>query len=177
LEHHVDCLFDLAVALRVGDRGVIDVDGVFLAKVPEDGAGESFAQVDDDPFRHAKAMCDVSDEFYRFFRRYFRNRSDFNPLGEFVDGHQYMLVDAWGGTKRSYNVETPHSEGPRWRDGVQGLSWQVLLFGKELASFAPLDEDFCVSHGRGPVKSRSVCLADQVSGCRVAATFTAVNLS
>jgi hypothetical protein len=51
----------------------------------------------------------------------------------------------------------------------------VLLFGKELASFAPLDEVFSVSHGRGPVESRSVCLADQVSGCRVAATFAAVS--
>jgi hypothetical protein len=44
-------------------------------------------------------MCDVSDEFYRFFRRYFRNRSDFNSFAEFVDDHQYMFIDAWGGTK------------------------------------------------------------------------------
>jgi hypothetical protein len=57
-------------------------------------------------------MLDVSDEFDCFFRRYFRNRSHFNPLGEFVDGHQYMFVAAWGGTKRSHSVETPHSEGP-----------------------------------------------------------------
>jgi hypothetical protein len=79
--------------------------------------------------------------------------------------------------KRSYSVETPHSEGPRLRDGAQGLSWQVLPFGKQLASFAPLDEVFSVSHGRGPVESRSVCLVDQVSGCRVVATFAAVNES
>jgi hypothetical protein len=57
-------------------------------------------------------MCDVSDEFYHFFQRYSRNGSDFNPLGEFVDGYQYMFVAARGGTKRSYSVETPHSEGP-----------------------------------------------------------------
>jgi hypothetical protein len=147
-----------------------------LAKVPEDGGGESFAQVGDDPIGHAKAMCDVSDEFYRFFRRYFRNWSDLNPLGEIVDDHQYMYVAARGATKRSYSVETPHSEGPRRRDGAQGLSWQVLLFGKELASFAPLDEVLSVSHGRGPVESRSVCLADQVSACRVAAALATVNL-
>jgi hypothetical protein len=107
----------------VGDRGVVDVNGFFLAKILEDRAGESFAQVSDDPVRHAKAMRDVSDEFYRFFRRYFRDGSDFNPLGEFVDGHQYMFVATWGGTKRSYSVETPHGEGPRRRDGAQGLSW------------------------------------------------------
>jgi hypothetical protein len=105
-------------------------------------------------------MLDVSDELYHFFRRYFCNRSDFNPLGEFVDGYQYMFVATWGGTKRSYSIETPHSEGPRWRDGAQGLGWQVLLFGKELASFAPLDKVFGVSYGRGLVESGSVCLAD-----------------
>jgi hypothetical protein len=91
----------------VGDRGVIDIDGVFLAKVPEDGASESFAQVDDDPVRHAKAMCDVSDEFYRFFRHYFRNRSDFNPLGEFVDCNQYMFVAAWA-VRNGPTASRPH---------------------------------------------------------------------
>jgi hypothetical protein len=140
LEHHAIGSFDLAVAPRVGDQGVVDVDGVFLAKVPVDGAGESIAQVGDDPIGYTKVMFDVPDELYRFFRRYFRNRSDFNPLCEFVDGYQYMFVAARGGKERSYIVETPHSEGPRWRDGMQGLSWQVLLFGKELASFTPLDE-------------------------------------
>jgi hypothetical protein len=53
----------------------------------------------------------------------------------------------------------------------------VLLFGKTLASFAPLYEVLSVSHGRGPIESRSVRLADQVSGCRVAATLATVNLS
>jgi hypothetical protein len=57
-------------------------------------------------------MLDVFDEFNSFFRRYFRNRSDFNPLGEFVYGDQDMFVATYGGTKRSYSVETPHSEGP-----------------------------------------------------------------
>jgi hypothetical protein len=87
-----------------------------------------------------------------------------------------MLVAAWSGTKWSYRVETPYSEGPRWRDSAQGLSWQVLLFGKELASFAPLDEVFSVSYSRGPIESRSVCFTDQVRGCRVAATLTTVYL-
>jgi hypothetical protein len=57
-------------------------------------------------------MLDVSDEFDCFFRRYFRNRSDFNPLGEFFNGNQDMFVATWGSTKRSYSVETLHSEGP-----------------------------------------------------------------
>jgi hypothetical protein len=60
---------------------------------------------------------------------------------------------------------------------AQALSWQVLLFGKELTSFAPLYEIFSIGHGRGPVESTSVCLTDQVGGCCVAATLTVVNLS
>jgi hypothetical protein len=57
-------------------------------------------------------MFDVSDEFNCFFRRYFRNRSDFNTLGEFVYGDQDMFVTTRSGTKWPYSVETPHSEGP-----------------------------------------------------------------
>jgi hypothetical protein len=60
---------------------------------------------------------------------------------------------------------------------MQGLSWQVLVFGKELASFAPFYEVFSVGHGRGPVESRSVCLTNQVGGCCVAATLSIVSLS
>jgi hypothetical protein len=57
------------------------------------------------------------------------------------------------------------------------LSWQVLLFSKELASFAPLYKVFSIGYSRGPMESRSVRFADQVGGCRVAATLAAVNLS
>jgi hypothetical protein len=88
-----------------------------------------------------------------------------------------VFVAAKGGTKQSYSIETPHSEGTRWRDGAHDLSWQVLLLGKELTSFAPLNEVFSVYHGRGLVKSRSVRFAEQVSGCRVVATFATVDLS
>jgi hypothetical protein len=111
LEHHVVVSFDLAVAPWVGDRGVVDVDEVILAKVPEDRASEGCTQAGDDPIGHTEAMFDVSDELNCFFRRYFRNRSYFNPLGEFVYGNQDMFVAARGGTKQSYIVETPHSEG------------------------------------------------------------------
>jgi hypothetical protein len=51
------------------------------------------------------------------------------------------------------------------------------LFGKELASFAPINEVFSVGHGRGPIESRSLCFADQVVGCRVTATFAAMDFS
>jgi hypothetical protein len=67
LKHHAVGSFDLAVAPRVSDRVVVNVDSVILAKVPEDRAGESFAQVGDDPIRHTEAVCDVSDELCGFF--------------------------------------------------------------------------------------------------------------
>jgi hypothetical protein len=57
-------------------------------------------------------MFDISDEFDCFFRRYFHNRSNLNPLGEFVYGDQDIFLAARSGTKQSYNIETPHSEGP-----------------------------------------------------------------
>jgi hypothetical protein len=122
-------------------------------------------------------VFDVFDEFNYLFRCYFRYRSDLNSLSEFVYSNQDMFVAAWSGTKWSYHVETPYSEGPRWRNSVQGLSWQVLLFGKELASFAPLDEVFSVSYGRGPIESRSLCLTYQVRGCHMVATLTTVYVS
>jgi hypothetical protein len=81
----------------VGDRGVVDVDKVILAKVPEDLASEGCTQVSDDPIGHIEAMFDVSDEFNCFFRRYIHNRSDFKPLGEFFYGNQDMFVAAGGG--------------------------------------------------------------------------------
>jgi hypothetical protein len=122
-------------------------------------------------------MLDVFDEFDYFFQCYFCNRSDFDPLGEFVDGHEYMFVAAGSGTKRSHSVETSHSERSGWRDGAQGQSWQVLLFGKELASFAPLYEVFSIGYDRGPVESRSVCFTDQIVGRSVTTTFAIVDLS
>jgi hypothetical protein len=83
-----------------------------LAKVPEDQASKSCTKVGDDPVRHTEAMLDVSNELDCFFGCYFRKRSNFNPLGEFVNGNQDMFVATRGGTKQSYSVETSHSEGP-----------------------------------------------------------------
>jgi hypothetical protein len=60
VEDHVVGSFDLAVASRVGDRGVVNVDSVILAEVPEDRASESFAQVGYDPVGHAEAVEDRS---------------------------------------------------------------------------------------------------------------------
>jgi hypothetical protein len=51
----------------VGDRGVVDVNSVFIAKIPKGRASESFAQVGDDPVGHTEVLCNVSDELCCFF--------------------------------------------------------------------------------------------------------------
>jgi hypothetical protein len=112
LKHHAVGSFDLAITPWMGDQGVVDVNSVILAKIPEDRASESCTEIDDDFVRHTEAMLDVSDEFDCFFCLYFHNRSDFDPLGKLVNGHRYMFLATQGGTKWSYSVETPHSEGP-----------------------------------------------------------------
>jgi hypothetical protein len=78
-------MLDLAIAPRVGDRGVVDVNGVVLTEIPKGRASKGCAQFGDDPVGYNEAMCYVLHEFCRFFRCYFRNMSDFNPFGEFVD--------------------------------------------------------------------------------------------
>jgi hypothetical protein len=81
----------------VGDRGVVDVNSVFLAKIPKGRDSEGFAQVSDDPVGYTETVCNVFDKLCHFFRCYFRNRLDFNPLGKFINGYQYVFVAAWGG--------------------------------------------------------------------------------
>jgi hypothetical protein len=57
-------------------------------------------------------MFDISDEFDYFFRHYFSQQVGLQSTGEFVYSDQDMFLAAWRGTKWSYSVETPHSEGP-----------------------------------------------------------------
>jgi hypothetical protein len=101
-------------------------------------------------------MCYILHEFCYFFRL------------EFMDGYQDIAVATWGGSEQTHRVDAPHGEGPRLGNCAQGLSWQVMVFGEELTSLAPLDKVFGVSHGRGPVETRLVCLADQVGESCVA---------
>jgi hypothetical protein len=51
----------------MGDRGVLDIDSVFLAKIPKGKASESFARAGDDPVGHTEVMCNISGELCRFF--------------------------------------------------------------------------------------------------------------
>lgn len=114
----------------------------------------------DDSVGHIEAMCFLFDEFSRSVRRDLGVMSDFNSLGDFIYGDEDLFVTTKSSFKWSLWGETPHGEGPGWWNCAQDLGGQVLLFGKELASFEPLNEVFGVTHGRGPVETNLVGLAD-----------------
>jgi hypothetical protein len=51
-------------------------------------------------------MCYIFNEFCLFIRGDLGDRSDFNPLGEFVYNDKDMFIATRGGFKRPYRVET-----------------------------------------------------------------------
>jgi hypothetical protein len=62
------------------------------------------------------------DEFCLFFWHDISDRSNFNPLGEFVHSNEDMSIATESGSKRPYGVDAPHGEGPWWGDRAQDLS-------------------------------------------------------
>jgi hypothetical protein len=112
LKNHVVGTFDLAVTPRVGDRQVVDINHVVLAKILEGRSCEDQPEVGDDSIRRTEAMCYLLDEIHRFFQCDLSDRSDFNPLAKFVDGHKDVLVAVRGCSEQSYGVEVPHGKGP-----------------------------------------------------------------
>jgi hypothetical protein len=97
-------------------------ESAVLAKIPEGRYCEGRPEVGNDSVTHTEVMCYFLDELHCFFRCDLSDRSDFNPLGEFVDDHKDVLVAARGGYEWSYGVEALHGEGPRWGNRAQDLS-------------------------------------------------------
>jgi hypothetical protein len=60
-------MLDLAVAPRVGDRKVVDIDGVVLREISKGRTSKDCAQVGHDPVRYTKVVCYVLHEFFCFF--------------------------------------------------------------------------------------------------------------
>jgi hypothetical protein len=60
-------MLDLAVALKVGDRGVVDVDGVVMTEISKGRTSKGCAQISDGLVRYTKAVCYVLHKFCRFF--------------------------------------------------------------------------------------------------------------
>jgi hypothetical protein len=67
LKDHAISTLDLVVAPRVGDRGVIDVNGAVLEEIPKGRAGKGCTQVGDDSVRYTEVVRYVLHEFCRFF--------------------------------------------------------------------------------------------------------------
>jgi hypothetical protein len=89
------------------------------------------------------------------------DRLDFDPLGEFVDGHQDSVESSWPSRKRPNHVEPLAGERPGWWYGDCLVGQDVLLLGEVLAPLAPSDEFLSIAQSCGPVESSSEGLADQ----------------
>jgi hypothetical protein len=112
LKNYAVGTFDLGVAPRVGNRSLVDINHVVLAKILVGRSCEGRPEVSDDSIGHTETMCYLLDEFCRFFRRDLSNRSDFNRLGEFVDSHKDVLVAARSGSEWSYRIKAPRGKVP-----------------------------------------------------------------
>jgi hypothetical protein len=77
--------------------GPVHPDVVILAKIQEFSAGELGPVVGDDGVRDPEAMDDVGEERHRLLGPDAVQRSDLDPLGEFVDGDQQVRCN----TKKS----------------------------------------------------------------------------
>jgi hypothetical protein len=98
-------------------------------------------------------------------------RSDLDPLGEFIDGDQQVRVAPGRFLQGTDEVQTPYSEGPGDGYRLQSLSGQVSLLRIELAPFAGADNSSGVSHRRWPVEALSESIPDKGSGrCVMAAS-------
>jgi hypothetical protein len=67
LMHHAICPLDLAVAPRVGHRGVVDIDEAVLAEIPGVRPSKGLFQVDDDPVRYPNRWVMSSMNFAASF--------------------------------------------------------------------------------------------------------------
>ena len=81
--------------------------------------------------------------------------SDLNPLGELVDCDKQVGEAPGRLLQRPDEVETPDSKGPGDGDRLQGLSGEMDLPSKELASLAGPHDLRGIGHGGGPVESFS----------------------
>jgi hypothetical protein len=143
--------------------GPVHPDVVILAEVQELSAGELGVVVGDDGVRDPEAMDDVGEERHRLLGPDAVQRSDLDPLGEFVDGDQQVRVAPGRLLQGTDEVQTPHSKGPGDGYRLQSLSGQVGLLRIELTPFAGADNSSGVGHRRRPVEALSESIPDKGS--------------
>ena len=108
-------------------------------------------------------MDDVGEERHRLLGPDAVQRSDLDPLGEFVDGDQQVRVARGCLLQGADEVQTPHDKRPSDGYRLQSLSRQVGLPCVELTPFAGADNSSGVSHRRWPVEALPESIPDKVS--------------
>jgi hypothetical protein len=101
------------------------------------------------------------DELDSFIGLDFPRGRRFNPLGEFVDGHEQEPVAALSSWEWSEYIEPPAREWPSKRDGLERLRWQFCVFAVKLTGFIPLHHVAGVFEGVRPEKPLSESFSHQ----------------
>jgi len=71
----------------------------------------------------------------------------FDPLGEFINADVDLAETSWHGLERSNHIQSPVCKGPRCRNHLQVLSWDMDLFSKKLAVLTSADKCFGITYG------------------------------
>ena len=95
----------------------------------------------------------------------------FDPLGEFVVADVDLAETFRRGLERPDHIQSPACKGPRRRNRLQGLGWDVDLLSKKLTILAPMNECLGIGNCRRPIETSSEGFTDQCSrGCVIAAS-------
>ena len=70
-----------------------------------------------------------------------------DPFGEFVNADVDPAETSRRGLERLDHIQSLACKGPRCRDRLQDLSWDVDLFGEKLAVLTSANECFSISYG------------------------------
>jgi hypothetical protein len=143
--------------------GPVHPDVVVLAKIQEFFAGELGTIVGDDEIWDPEAMDDVGEEHHRLLGPDAVQGPDLDPLGEFVDGDQWVRVAPGRLLQGADEVQTPYNKGLGDGYRLQSLSGQVGLLRIELAPFVGADNSSGVSHRRWPVEALPESIPDKCS--------------
>jgi hypothetical protein len=108
-------------------------------------------------------MQDIGDEINNSIWCELGYRLVLDPLGKLVDSHQYMGETTWCHCEGPNHIKAPASKQPGWRYGDETVSWDVILFAKELVVLASLHKVLSIGHCGGSPETSSVCFPHQRS--------------
>jgi hypothetical protein len=110
-------------------------------------------------------MDDICEERHRLLEPDAGKGSDFDPLGEFVDGDQQVREAPGCLLQGTDEVQTPYGKRPSDRYCLQGLNGQVRLSRVELTPSAGAYNPSGVGHRGWPVEPLSESVSHEGSRC------------